>query len=278
MIHAGDGADVDADARGVRHRVHRVAPSMVPTLRVGLPMTRGGPVSKIEIVRGWQSLWPPCRWRSHRARASTVRGHALEARVELERALVADQRVVRGRLADHHRTRSPSSWVLASCAEPTQPPSSAAVSTMTTPGVPASCREAARRDRNAATPDFMSERRGRRACRRRLRRRTGPCSTAREPSGTTSRWPVRQSGDSCPDRRARATTLVRLSGVFEGLDVENPIPSAAAGHVGAIALAAGRVDGVEAKEIAGQRNSVLVGHGGIIASPSKEQPCPKRTG
>src|SRR5882762_7000013 len=92
------------------------------------------------------------------------------------------------------------------------PPSSAAVSTSTIPGVLDIFFEIFLEASSiAATPAFMSDDPrpySRSPC---VSPANGSCVHALEPSGTTSRWPVRHSGAFEGDPPARAITLVRAS-------------------------------------------------------------------
>src|SRR6266850_7956418 len=92
------------------------------------------------------------------------------------------------------------------------PPSSAAVSTRTIPGVPEIFfARLFAASSIAATPAFMSDDPrpySRSPC---VSPANGSCVHALEPSGTTSRWPVRHSGAFEGDPPARAITLVRDS-------------------------------------------------------------------
>ena len=65
-------------------------------------MRRGGEVERLELRDGARRLVDGV---GAELRHRAVRRHALEARVELHRALVPDVRVVRGRLADQQRAR-----------------------------------------------------------------------------------------------------------------------------------------------------------------------------
>ena len=67
-------------------------------------------------------------------------------------------------------------------------------------------------------------------------------------------------GTAKPRDYARAAFLI-----VEILNIKTPFFQQRARHLGAIALATGRVDGIEAQQIARKRNSILAGHGWMIA-------------
>ena len=93
-----------------------------------------------------------------------------------------------------------------------QPPSSAAVSTSTAPGVPGSFFATLRAaSRIAATPAFMSEEPRPYSRSPSVSPAKGSRVHAAVPKATVSMWPVRHSGGFASDPPARATTLVRPS-------------------------------------------------------------------
>ena len=270
MIHARHRPDIHADLRQVGHQVHAAAALDRADVHRRRTHHRVRPGAELEFLQLRDRLRRLVDGVHAELRHRAVRRHALEGRVQLDRALVPDHRVVRGRLAHHDRAR-PAHQLR----QRREVPRADAAALLR--------RRQHQHDAGRAVQFFRKGLRGKQDRRdpRLHVGRTAPVQLvafrlAREgvlrPLARAERHHVEMPRHA--QRRLAARAAVGISSrprddagpaflVFEKLDGKTPLLQQLSRHVRAVALPAGRVDGIEAKQVAGQRDGVR--HGSCLS-------------